>query len=142
MILSRNMLKRVGESRHTCRTCSEPISYAAIEEDDTCGLVIEVFDGLDKVCADVVLLHGFQQRCMPNCVECLLEVDDDMLTVLLEIFLIKQRILQLKICSMVVLPALKPACTSAIIFSACGFSLFIMIFSMTLLGWLMKLIIW
>ena len=85
------MLKRVGESRHTCRTCSEPISYAAIEEDDTCGLVIQVFDDLDKVCADFVLLHGCPQSCMPNPVEGLLEVYEDMVEVLLvlEIFLTK-----------------------------------------------------
>ena len=50
----------------------EPISYAGVEEDGTCGLVIEVFDDLDKVCADVVLLHGFPQSCMPNPVEGLL----------------------------------------------------------------------
>ena len=31
---------------------------------------------------------------------------------------------RLKICSVVLLPALKPACSSAIIFSACGFNLF------------------
>ena len=31
-------------------------SYAAVEEDCTGGLVIEVFDDLDKVGADVVLL--------------------------------------------------------------------------------------
>ena len=36
-------------------------------------------------------------------------------------------------------PALKPACSPAIIFSACGFNLFSMIFSMTVLGWLMRL---
>ena len=29
----------------------EPVSYAAVEEDGTSGLVIEVFDDLDKVCA-------------------------------------------------------------------------------------------
>ena len=34
----------------------EPVSYA--EEDGTSGLVIEVFDDLNKVCADVVLLYG------------------------------------------------------------------------------------
>ena len=34
--------------------CSEPISYAAVEEDGTSGLVIQVFDDLDEVCADVV----------------------------------------------------------------------------------------
>ena len=38
--------------------CSEPVSYAAVEEDGTSGLVIEVFDDLDKVCAAVALLHG------------------------------------------------------------------------------------
>ena len=38
--------------------CSEPVSYAAVEEYGTSGLVIEVFDDSDKVCADIVLLHG------------------------------------------------------------------------------------
>ena len=54
-----------------------------------CGLVIEVFDDLDKACADVVLLHGCPQSCMPNPVEGLLEVFEDMVEVLLvlEIFL-------------------------------------------------------
>ena len=76
------MLKRVGESRHPCRTpncCSEPVSYAAFEEDCTSGLVIEVFDDSDKVGADVVLLHGSPQSCMPNHVE----VYEDMVKVLL-----------------------------------------------------------
>ena len=36
--------------------CSEPVSYAAVEEDGTSEFVIEVFDDLEKVCADVVLL--------------------------------------------------------------------------------------
>ena len=35
------------------------------------------------------------------------------------------------ICFVVLLPALKPACSSAMIFSACGFNPFSMIFSMT-----------
>ena len=70
MILSRNMLKRMGEE------C-------------TGGLVIEVFDDLDKVCADVVLLHDFPQSCMPNPAEGLLEVYEDNVVVflVLEIFL-------------------------------------------------------
>ena len=68
--------------------CSEPVFYAAVEEDCTCGLVIEVFDDLDKVCADV-LLHGCPQSCMPNPVKGLLEVYEDVIEVLLalEIFL-------------------------------------------------------
>ena len=86
MILSRNMLKRVGESRHPLsdsNCCSEPVSYGAVEEDDTSGLVIEVFDDLDMVCADVVLLHGCPQSCMPKPVEGLLEVYEEMVEVLL-----------------------------------------------------------
>ena len=83
------MLKRVGESRHPCRTPTGVRNQsAAVEEDGTGGLVIEVFDDLDKVCADVVL-HGCPQICMLNPVEGLLEVYEDMVEVLLvlEIFL-------------------------------------------------------
>ena len=49
----------------------------------------ERFDDLDKIGADVVLLHGCPQSCMPNPVEGLLEVYEDMVKVLLvlEIFL-------------------------------------------------------
>ena len=61
----------------------EPVSYAAVEEDGTSGLVIEVFDDLDKVCADVVLFHGCPQSCMPNPVEGLLEVCEDTVEVML-----------------------------------------------------------
>ena len=56
----------------------EPVSYAAVEEDCTSGLVMEVFDDLDKGGADVVLLHGCPQSCMPNPVKGLLEVYEDM----------------------------------------------------------------
>ena len=63
--------------------CSELVSYAAVEEDYTSGLVIEVFDDFDRVGADVVLLHGCPQSCMPNSVEGLLEVYEDMVEVLL-----------------------------------------------------------
>ena len=50
---------------------------------------MEVFDDSDKVGADVVLLHGCPQICMPNPVEGHLEVYEDMVEVLLvmEIFL-------------------------------------------------------
>ena len=78
---------------------------------------------------------------MPNPVEGLLEVYENMVEVLLVLEMFLQRILKLKICSVVLLPALKPACSSAIIFSACGFNLFSTIFSMTLFGWLMRFIV-
>ena len=64
---------------------------------------------------------------MPNSVEGLLEVYEDIVEVLL--------------CSVVLFPALKPAYSSSMIFSACGFDLFSIIFSITLLGWLMRLIV-
>ena len=72
-----------------CNCCSEPVSYAAIEADRTSGLVIEVFDDSDKVDADVELLCGCLQSCMPNSVEGLFEVYKGMVVVLLalEIFL-------------------------------------------------------
>ena len=60
-----------------------------LKEDCTSGLVIEVFDDLDKIGADVALLYGCPQICMPNSVEGLLEVYEDMVEVLLvlEVFL-------------------------------------------------------
>ena len=61
--------------------CLEPVSCAAVEEDGTSGLVIEVFDDSDRVCADVVLVHGCPQSCMPNPVEGRLEVYEDMVEV-------------------------------------------------------------
>ena len=69
--------------------CSEPVSYAAVEEDCTSGLVTEVFDDSDKVGVDVVLLHGCPKSCMLNPVEGLLEVYEDTVKILLvlQIFL-------------------------------------------------------
>ena len=49
--------------------CLKPVSDAAVEEDGTSGLVMEFFDDLDKAGADVVLLYGCPQSCMPNPVE-------------------------------------------------------------------------
>ena len=53
--------------------CPESVSYAAVEEDCTSGLVIEVFNDAGKVGADVILLHGCPQSCMPNPVGALLK---------------------------------------------------------------------
>ena len=48
---------------------------------------------------------------------------------------------EIDICSVMLLPALKPTCSSAMNSSACGWSLFRMIFNMTLLGWLVRLMV-
>ena len=68
---------------------SEPVSNVDLEEDCGGGLVIEVFDDPDKVGADVVLLHGCPQSCIPDSVEGRLVVYEDMVKVLLvlEMFL-------------------------------------------------------
>ena len=52
-------------------------------------LPVEVFDDSVKVGSDVVLLHGCPQSCMPNPVESLNDVYEDVVEVLLvlEIFL-------------------------------------------------------
>ena len=68
MILSRNMLKKVGESRHPCRTPTVVRNQSPL---------------LDKVGADVTFFYGCPQSLMPNPVEGLLEVYDDMVEVLL-----------------------------------------------------------
>ena len=92
-----------------------------------------MFDDLDKVGADVVLLHGCPQSCMPNPFKCLLEVYEDIVEVMLVLEIFLTRTHRFKICSVVLLSALKPAFFSATI-SASGFNLSSMIFSMTLLG--------
>ena len=91
--------------------CSEPVSYAAVEEDGNSGLVLEVFGDLDKVCADVVLLHGCPQSCMPNPVEGLLEVYEDMVEILpvLEIFLTENSWAKDLLCGV-------PSCSEACLF--------------------------
>ena len=86
MILSRNMLKRVGESRHPCRTPTAVRNQSPmlpLKRTALVALLYRFFDDLDKVGADVVLLHGCPQSCMLNPVESLLEVYEDTVEVLL-----------------------------------------------------------
>ena len=103
--------------------CLEPVSCAAVEEDSTSGIVIEVFDDLIKVGANV-LLHDFPQSCMTNPVEGLLEVYEDMVEVLLvlKIFLTENACVEDLLCG---IPFCSEACLfSVTIFFACGFNLF------------------
>ena len=68
---------------------------------------------------------------MPYSVKGFFEINEDMVQVLLMLEVLFNKILRLKICSVVLLPALNPAFSSATISSAWGFSLFKMTFSMT-----------
>ena len=87
----------------------------------------------------VLMLYFFVVAHKASCqtlLKAFFEVYEDMVEILLvlDIFFFSRGMRRLRICSVVLLPALKPACSSAMIFSACGFSLFSMIFSMILLG--------
>ena len=92
-------------------------------------LVVEAFYGSDQIVIDVIQPHG-----CPHFVERFLAVHEDMVKALLvlQIFLTEySEIENLPSCA----PScsLKPACSSLMISSACGFSLFGRIVSMTLL---------
>ena len=86
------MLKRVGESRHPRRTPTVGRNQSPMLRLTVLVALsfFYLFYDSNKVGADVVLLHGCPQSCMPNPVEGLLEVYEDMVEVLLvlEIFLI------------------------------------------------------
>ena len=70
---------------------------------------------------------------MPDSVKGFFKISEDMVQILLMLEAFSHRILRLKICSVVLLPALNPACSSAIISSAWGLSLFKITFNMALL---------
>ena len=109
------MLRRVGESRHPCQTTTvfQNQSHMLVlkRTAPAGGLVIEVFDDSDKLCADVVLLHGCPQSCMPNPVENLLEVYEDMVEdlLVLEIFLTEDSNVEDMLCG-------APSCFEACLF--------------------------
>ena len=86
-------MRRVGESRQPCQTPTVARNQSCLLQlkrtDCIGGLVIEALDDQDNIDTDIVLLHGCPQSSMPNPVEGLLEVYEDMAEVLLvlEIFL-------------------------------------------------------
>ena len=55
---------------------------------------------------------------MPHSIKCFLEIHKNMDEVLLVLKVLSHNILKLKICSVVLSPGLKPACSSAMIVSA------------------------
>ena len=101
---------------------SEPFSNVVVIVDCAGRRVVEAFYGSGQVAIDVIQPHGCPQSCMPNSVERLLEVYEDMLKALLvlEVFLTEYS--KIEICSVVLLPAQKPACSSLMISSASVYS--------------------
>ena len=61
----------------------EPFSNGVVMVDCAGRLVVEAFYGSDQVIIDVMQPHGCPQSCMPNSVERLLEVHEDMVKALL-----------------------------------------------------------
>ena len=109
-------------------------------------LVIQIFNdsydaGVDVIfpysCPYGFVPYGF----VPYPEKGLLEVYEDMVEILLMLQEFLAEDPEIEYSSVVILPALKPACSSTMISSACGWSLFRMVFDMTLLGWLIRLMI-
>ena len=82
MILSRTMLKRVGEGKHPCRTPTVVWNQSPMLLLKRTALVALpqrfLMTRIRLVLIDVALLHGCSQRRMPNTVEGLFEVYEDM----------------------------------------------------------------
>ena len=70
---------------------SEPFSYVVVMIDCAGRLVVEAFYSFDQVVIDDIQPHGGPQSCMPNSVESLLEVHENMVEALLlfQVFLIE-----------------------------------------------------
>ena len=143
MILSKNMVKRVGESRHPCQTPTVIWNQSPMLLLERTALV-----ALMKMCLMTwiklaLMLYFFMVAHNAECKTLSKAFLKSMKTQSCWCWwCFSQRILRLKICSVVLLPALKPACSSAMIFFARGFNLSSMIFSMTLLGWLIMPWFW
>ena len=97
---------------------SEPFYYVVMV-DCAVRLVVEAFYGSDQVAIDVIEPRGCPQSCMPYSVERLLEVHEDMVKALrvLQVFLTEYFKIE-NFGSVVLLPALKLACSSLMISSA------------------------
>ena len=140
MILYRKMLKRVDESRHPCRTVflnHSPVlplnrtalwalSYSYSMARMMLALMLYFLIVAHRASCHILSKTFFKSMKTWSrfCWCCRY---------------FSPRILRLNICAVVLLPALKPACSSAMISSACGWSLFRMIFNRTILGWLIRL---
>ena len=86
MILSRSMLKKMGKSRHACRTPTVVRNQSPmllLKRTALVALSKRFLMTRIRLGTDVVPLHGCPQSCMPNPVEGLLEVYGDMVGVLL-----------------------------------------------------------
>ena len=137
MILSRNILKRVGESRHPCRTPTVVQNQSPMLLLKRTALAALSLRFLMTRIRFVLMLYFFMVAHTAACQTLSKAFLKSMKTWYRFCWCwryFSQRIHKLKIYSVVLLPALKPACSSAMVFFVCGFNLFSMIFSMTFGG--------
>ena len=91
--------------------CSEPFSYVVVMVDCAGRLIVEAFCDSDQIVIGVIQPHGCLQSCMPNFVECLIQVHEDMVKALLvlQVFLTEySKIESLHSCA--------PSCSEACLF--------------------------
>ena len=122
MILSRNMLKRVGESRHPCQTPTvvrNPSPMLLLKR----TALVALFERILMIWIRLVLMLYFfmvthKAACQTLSKAFLKSIKTSWRSCWCWRYFL-QKIHMLKICSVVLLPALKPACSSAMTFSAC-----------------------
>lgn len=106
--------------------CSEPFSYVVVMVD----LVVDAIYGFNQVGVDAIQPHGYPQGYMPNSVERLLEVHEDVVKVLLVLQALLTYYFKVEN-----LPTCAPSCSETwmLFLISCNFSLIRRGFSMTLL---------
>ena len=128
------MLKKVGESRQPPVL---PLKQTALM-----AFVIEILNRVDTVCIDIVQPHSCLKCCVLHPVPWHFEVNEDMIEVLLvlEVPLTKYPEVENLLC---IAASWAEACLflSNDLLSASSFRRFRMMFSMTLLGWLIRLMV-
>ena len=120
MILSRNMLKWVGESRHPCQTVTVVRNQSLMLLLKRTALM-PLSERFFMTWIRLVPIYFFRVTYKAAC-QTLSKALKFMKTWFRSCWCwryFSQRIRRLKICSVVLLPALKPACSSAMIVSAC-----------------------
>ena len=143
MILSRKMLKKVGETRHPWRTPTVVLNHSPVLPLNRTALwALSCRFSMARMMLAFMLyflIVAYKASCHTLSKAFLESMKTWKRFCCCRYF--SQRILRLNICSLVLIPALKPACSSAMCSSACGWSLFRMIYNMTLLGWLIRLMV-
>ena len=146
MILSRKMLKRIGESRHPCRTPIVALNNSPVLPLNRTALwaLSYRFSLARMILALMLYLLIVAHKASCHTLSKALKFLRSMKTWWRFCWCcsyFSQRIPRFNICSVVLLPAVNPSCSSAMISSACGWGLFRMIFNMTSLGWLIRLMV-